>query len=471
MFLSRNGFAALFTLLFLAGCTHKNVFNPNGGYDLNQAFKHDIEQADAASQGQWWTVYKDETLNALIETAFDTNPNLSQIRARLDQATAISVQNRAPLFPTVTLDGSRSRTTRGSGQALGFFVTGSEFALQGAASYELDIWGGNTASFNSSKASEAAAQEDIYTSKITLSASIVEAWLTILSLHAQENLIRSQIDTNKTILSLQERRFELGGATALDILQQEEQLALSQASLPDIVSAKEQALNNLIVLIGQDARSDLSFEDTDFPAPLPIPDAGLPSDLLVNRPDVRSAWLRLISADWAVNAAYADRLPSFNLSSVLSARQRSLDGIFEAWLLDLAASVSLPLIDGGLRRGAVQQALGFTEEQYHAYRETVLGAVIDVENALVANTYQDERLRAVESQLNTSRQTLERAQSSYANGSATYLNVLTSLNNVQALEQLLQQERLTQSLERVALYRALGGRAWAKDDEVKRDAE
>lgn len=461
----------LFLMLVLSGCAHKGVFNTTGGYDLNAAFTHDIENAGVPSQTEWWTVYNNDALNTLIETAFLTNPNLSQIRARLDQAKAIKVQNRAPLFPTLTIDGSRSTTNSGSGQALGFFITGSEFALQGAASYELDIWGGNTASLNSSRASEDAAQEDIYAAKITLSASIVEAWLTILSLHAQERLIRSQIETNQKILSLQERRFELGGSTALDILQQEEQLALSQASLPDVVSAKEQAINNLVVLIGQDRRVDYAFDETSFPAPLTVPDAGLPSDLLANRPDVRAAWLRLISADWAVNAAYADRLPSFSLSSILSARQRVLDGIFDAWLLDLAASVSLPLIDGGLRRGAVQQALGFTDEQYHAYRETVLGAVIDVENALVANTYQDERLKAVENQLNASRQTLERAQFSYVNGSATYLNVLTSLNNVQALEQLLQQELLTQSLERVALYRALGGRSWARDESVDENDE
>ena len=200
-----------------------------------------------------------------------------------------------------------------------------------------------------------------------------------------------------------------------------------------------------------------------MPEPLPVPYAGIPSALLENRPDITAAWLRLRAARWAEKAAWANRLPHFDLSATYVTRAAKLDGLFSTWLLDIVAGITAPVFDGGDRKAQHAHQKALADERYHAYRETVLNAVIEVENALVRNLYQDEKRAALEKQLEASRKTLEQAQISYANGKSDYINVLNSLNNTQSLEQQIVREKLVQAKARVTLYRVLGGRHWAKD--------
>ncbi len=346
-------------------------------------------------------------------------------------------------------------TTRGDNK------TPSDYTVSGAAQYEIDFWQKNRAQAKADTLLENATYEDLLATHITLSANIVQRWLEVLSLKEQEALVRKQIDINRMVLDLQAKRFEMGTSTALDYLQQQEILAQSEAALPDIIAARKQSMNDLALLLGETPQNISPLETDTMPAPLPLPNSGLPSDLLSQRPDILAAWFRLLSADWAAQAAWANRLPSFTLSAAYSTSATSIANLFNVWLLDLAASVSAPLFDGGTRKYEQIRQEALADERYHAYRETVLSAINDVENALVANHQQDKKIKALEKQLTASRATLERAQISYANGSADYINVLNSLNNTQSLEQRLLSQKLTQAKARVSLHRALGGRSWA----------
>ncbi|PCI55880.1 MAG: hypothetical protein COB36_03525 [Alphaproteobacteria bacterium] len=450
--------AFIMLVFILSGCQHLPKYDQKSAVDLNHPYTAEVKTDGATSQPPanvgWWKLYADEELNTLMRQAFARNPDINQIRARLNQANAQVRQSQAARLPALNVTGGRS-TFQGDN------TPSSDYAVIGTASFELDLWGKNKANDAAAKLNAQASAEDLHTAHITLSASIVENWLDILSLLEQETLLRKQIKVNRTVLELQQKRFEMGSSSALSVLQQEEILAQSEAGLPDILSAEKQALNNLTLLVGDTPYKGLIISEKTSPEALPIPDTGLPSDLLKNRPDIIAAWLRLRSAQWASKAAWANRLPNFDLSATYTTGATALNSLFNTWLLDLAASVAAPVFDGGNRKAEQFRQEAIADERYHAYRETVLNAVIEVENALVRNMYQDQKIAALNNQLLASDKTLKQAQLSYTNGSSDYVNVLNSLNNTQSLVQQITREHLKQAKERVGLYRALGGRSWA----------
>lgn len=448
--------------ILLAGCMKTPERNMLNGFIFGEAYvsqsANTAEVSEeiwntAKSQAGWWTLYEDEELNTLMHYAFNNSPTLAQIRSRLAQAGAFTDQSKANLLPSI--DASVERSTQN-----GTNRNPSDFSVNGAASFEVDLWQKNRLEVKSDEFEEQATLEDLYAAHITLSASIVENWLEILSLLEQEDLIKKQIEVNQTVLDLQKKRFEMGAASALDILQQEETLAASESQLPDILSAKQQAANNIALLLGEFPQDGLRITKKAFPSALPLPDTGLPSDLLANRPDIIAAWLRILSSDWAAQAAWANRLPQFDISALFTSTATRIDTLFDSWLLDLAAGLSAPIFDGGAREAEQIRQEAIADERVHAYRETVLTAVNEVENALVRNVFTDRKIASLEKQLSASKRTLEQAQISYTNGDSGYINVLNSLNSSQALEQQILSAKLTQAQERVALYRALGGRSW-----------
>ncbi len=453
---------AIFCLLCLTGCLYKGperlrpFASIDTPYKAEQQSKVTEESYQEYMQRGWWTLYKDEELNKIIQLAFTNNPDLNQIRARLAQANASATKAKSTLLPSITVTGDRGTQNGDNAQ-------NSDFNLAGAASYEIDLWGENRSNKNATSLEFQASREDVYASAISLSAEIVENWLEILSLLEQESLLRNQIDLNETVLNLQEKRFEMGSSSALDILQQEEVLAQSESQLPDILSAQEQAANNIAILIGSTPYNGLKITEKPFPSILAIAPNGLPSDLITNRPDIQAAWMRLQSSDWAAKAAWADRLPSFNLSSSLSMNTNKIDGLFSSWLLDIALGLTAPVFDGQNRKAEQLRQEAVSDELFHAYRAVVLDAIIDVENSLVKNHYQDNKMTALKKQLQASKRTLEQAQLSYTNGDSDYINVLNSIKSTQSLEQSIVTEKLQQAKNRVQLYRALGGRNWAAE--------
>lgn len=442
--------------LALPGCMRVAERDAYAGLDLG-TYQSGPSEVIFWTQG-WWREYNDPALNALIARAFADSPNLNQMRARLVQAQASVRGARSGLFPTLSLSGERSKA---DGESDSTIDKGSDFSLSGAASFEIDLWGRNRANVRSARQEAEAQREEIYAAGITLAAEIVNVWLALLSLAKQERVVRKQIETNETVLSLQGRRFERGSAVALDVLQQEENLARSQALLPDILSAQRLAQNNLAVLVGLPPSASPPLPDRDIPHMVDIPPVGLPSDLLNDRPDVRAAWARVTSSDWAAYAAFADRLPRFSLSAAYSSNAGRIADLFENWLLNLVAGVSAPIVDGGARRAEMALQDARADEAFYAYQEVILQAVLDVENALVRNQFQDDKLTALRKQLNASYKTLEQSQFSYANGKSSYINVLSSLTSSQSLELQISQEALVQAQNRVSLHRALGGRSWA----------
>jgi NodT family efflux transporter outer membrane factor (OMF) lipoprotein len=409
-----------------------------------------------AETGKWWEALGNSELNGLVETALAANFDLEQAWARLRQAGAVVVQSSAGKYPTLDVTGDYKHTrsyTKGAGDGT---VTAETHAVGLEAGYELDLWGRIEAEAKGGELDYRASREDLNTSAMTVAGEVVSRWLEIQSQRRKERIIEQQIKTNQTYLELIELRFRNSISTALDVYQQRQNLAKVKALLPPVKSQEQLLLNELALLMGRPAGS-VTVADAEVPEPKALPGLGLPADLLANRPDVRSAGLSLSSADWAVAAARADRLPSLTLAGTGQFSGAQLGTIFDNWILTLAGAVAGPIFDGGYRKAEVDKARAVVDERLAAYKSTVYTAFKEVEDALAEEKWQKQYLDALSAQLEASRVSLREAVSRYSQGLDDYLPVLSALMSVQDLEVTMASERTNLMLYRVALYRALGG--------------
>lgn len=470
-----NKYFLLSPLILLCACTSVDMRDSGGGIeDLHQPYNAarntpplsnavaSVQQVDDAKNDGWWTIYEDDQLNALIQNALNNAPSIEQSRAKLEQAAAQARISSASLFPTLSV-GASGNQSNANGK------TDHDFSLSGAANYEIDLWGKNRAQSESNKLLAQSAQEDLRTAGITLSSEITQYWISILALQEEERVLKKQMTLNQTVLDLQKKRYEMGVATLLDYTQQDETVAATQSKMPDILNAREKAENALLILAGKNPSAPLSLSRESIPAPLPLPDAGLQSDLLENRPDIRAAFLDLQSADWAKHAAWAKRLPDFTIGVNTLTDASTINALFDSWILNFITEVTAPVLDGGARRAEQLRQAAIADERYHTYRAVVLNAVAEVEDALNENIFMEQKLFALDRQLNAARASMEQAQLSYSNGNQEYINVLSALNNVQSLELQMVTTKRDLALARIALYRALGGHSWMENYIVKKE--
>jgi NodT family efflux transporter outer membrane factor (OMF) lipoprotein len=409
-----------------------------------------------AETGKWWQALGNEELNGLVENALAANFDLEQAWARLRQAGASAVQSSAGKYPTLDATGDYRHTRSYTKGARGGTTTEETHSVGLEAGYELDLWGRIEAGARGGELDYRASREDLSASAMTVAGEVVSRWLEIQSQRRKERIIEEQIRTNQTYLELIELRFRNSISTALDVYQQRQNLAMVKALLPPVKSREQLLLNELALLMGKPAGA-VTVADAEVRTPEALPGLGLPADLLAHRPDVRSAGLALSSADWAVAAARADRLPSLTLAGTGQYTGDQLGTLFDNWILTLAGAVVGPIFDGGYRRAEVDKARAVVDERLAAYKSTVYTAFKEVEDALAEEKWQKQYLDALSTQLEASRVSLREAVSRYTQGLDDYLPVLSALMSVQDLEVTMVTERTNLMLYRVALYRALGG--------------
>jgi outer membrane protein TolC len=264
------------------------------------------------------------------------------------------------------------------------------------------------------------------------------------------------------LLELVELRFRNAMVSALDVYQQKQVLENVKAEIPLVEEREQLLLNELAVLLGKPAMTALNISRNEFPDLAPLPPTGLPADLLAVRPDIRAAGLDLQAADWQVAAARANRLPAISLTARARYGEGDLDVLFDNWLLSLAASLTAPILDGGRRAAEVDRTRAVVDERLAIYRNTVLEAVKEVEDALVSEAKQRKHIEGLYEVKAAASQALEEAGMRYRNGLNDYLPVLTQLLTVQGLERDLIRREAELIGTRIQLYRALGG-TWTED--------
>jgi len=443
-------------LLTVASCSpFKARARQSPAGELPPAFS--LYTAESEPAKRWWEEFNDPDLNALIMEMLSDNLTLKEAWARLNQVRALAVQAGAALYPDLTGTAGASYTHQRFGNGSRKTESDGTYFLGGVSSYELDLWGRIRSGRKSALLEASAAREDVSAAAMTLTAEVARRWVNIIAQRMQKRLLEHQLQTNLTFLELIELRFHMAMVSVLDVYQQKQVVEDIRAEIP-LVEAREQLLRHeLALLLGKPPRTVLNISRKELPEPVEIPATGLPADLLSYRPDLRAAGMRLWSADWEVAAARADRLPAISLTAQARYGEADMDLLFDNWFLSLAGNLTAPIFDGGRRAAEVDRRVAVVDAKLSEYRQTVLTAIKEVEDALVNETKQREHINGLEQVTATARKALKEAGNRYRKGLTDYLPVLTQLLKVQSLERELIRQQASLLGARISLYRSLGG--------------
>ncbi|MEQ8276098.1 MAG: efflux transporter outer membrane subunit [Deltaproteobacteria bacterium] len=423
----------------------------------------------SVAEGRWWSAFGDDALDDLEKRAFSHNLDLRRAFLRLERAMAVSDGANAAWWPTLDASGNISHSQRAfptgrnpDGSPIFGIVEQNSGQLQLAAGYELDVFGRIKSQTSAADFDVLASRYDVDAMAMSISAQVAEAWYQLVEQRAVLQLIDAQVEANDTYLELTEARFGEGLATALDVLQQRQQVAGAKAQRP-LVQARIQTLENqLAVLLGAPPKQvELAGQDA-FPELPPLPGIGVPAELVRRRPDVRAAEARVVAADYRVGAAIAARFPALRLDGSLGLQIFSIATFFDGIIRSLTASLLAPIFDGGRRAADVDAAEATLEDAVTAYGQTVLVAFQEVEDALAREKRQREYLVEIDRQADAAKKTLDEALNRYLAGLTEYLQVLTALRQFQQVEQ--QQLSAQRQLisYRIQLCRSLGG-SWMRE--------
>lgn len=413
----------------------------------------------AAAADRWWTAFEAPELDATIDEALDANPDLEAVWQRLVQARATVRREDALRWPDLTVgaDATWRRPEPPDGDTLGLGL---------ASSWELDLWGRIGAAVEAEELRARAGLADYRAAALTLAAEVARVWLGRIEARRQIALLDEQVATNATVLELIEARFAVGLVRRVDLLRQRQLVEATRTQRIE-VAARARVLDHLLaVLLGRSPTNAPDAPPAALPEPPPLPDAGVPAELLARRPDVVRARALLLAADRDVAAAVADRWPRLTLTGSLSTADDGADALFEDWLRSLSAGLVLPLVDAGERRAEVERREAAAAEALATWSRVALDALREVEDTLVLERAEGERSASLEAQLELADRALEQLRNEYLNGVGDYIDVLTALTEQQRLRREVVRARLTRLELRVALYRALAG-GFETDREVE----
>lgn len=403
---------------------------------------------------RWWQAFADETLARLIDQALESNLSLQSAWDRLEQARATARRAGADLYPS--LDGeARAAETRSREDG----VTGTRetYSLGIAAGYEVDLWGRIRSSRDAAALDARASAENLKTAALTLSAGVAATWYQLVEQYGQVRLLNEQLDINDKVLELITLQFRTGRVGIADVLQQRQLVESNRGEIAQVQARTQVLEHQLAILLGASPMQKMTPPEAEFGKLPPLPETGLPAELVRSRPDIRSAWLSLQAADHRTAAAVADRFPRLSLAAGLDTSGGEVRDLFDNWLTSLAANLVGPLFDGGQRRAEVVRTRAVAAEALHNYGQTVLDSLGEVEDALSREQWQKLYIASLDRQLELAEQAIERVRDRYINGAVDYQRVLDSLLSYQRL----QRTRLTALRElfefRIDLYRALGG--------------
>lgn len=405
--------------------------------------------------GPWWESLQSEELNTLIEISLEDNFSVQQAWARVKQSQAMATKTRADTYPQ--LDGSAGfANTRGQNDQ-GQETTSDDFTLGLSAAYEIDLWGRVQAEIAGSRAQADAAREDLNAAAFSLSGQVAESWVNLLDAKQQKAQLEEQLELNRKLLELVEMRFSTSKASALDVYQQQQTVKAIEGGLITIQATQDITLHQLAVLSGHPPTTDLHLVQSIFPGISAVPPTGLPTDLLYRRPDILAAEHRLHEATWEIAVARAERLPQFRLTGAFSYNSGLLETLLDTWVLRLAANLSGPIFDGGSGKAEVQRTRAVAEERLAAYRQTVLTAILEVENSLVREQQYRATRENIRQQIDLTKKAYREATYRYLNGLSDFLPVLREQLNL--ITNQLDFIRAGSNLltARIGLCKALGG--------------
>lgn len=442
---------------------------------------------------EWWRAFADPVLDEVVDVALASNFDLAEAVARVQQARETARLARAAIFPVVgaraSVDDFSSPTNAGIGaqlqelgleEALGDAADDftlperlglTTYALSADVAYELDFWGRARSEQLAAGADYLASESDLRAVRIGVLAETIAAYFEIVDLRQRIALARETAEVLLEREVVAATRYGRGLADSLDLYRVRQELRDTQAGLPQLENRLAAAEGRLAGLLGG-YREDLQALLADTPAPVPSAEpvpAGIPADLLLQRPDVRAANHRLEAAGYAIEARRAELLPSLSLSGTIGLQSADIAGLLNVhqWFTNLAANLLEPVFDGGRLRTRVALAEARFNELAAAYGRTVVTAVNEVEAALAGLANEGRRHAFLVSRREEAQATVDLRSARYASGIGGYADFLDALRALLNVESALAGAGRDLALARLAVHRALGG-AWVAPDGLAR---
>lgn len=405
-------------------------------------------------EASWWRSFHSPELNALIQTAQAQNLDIGIALERLAQAEALVRAAGAALSPDLTLtSGVANSGTLGSGSS------SDRINLGISSSYQLDFWGRSRAALTAAQANAQASAYDQEAVKQTVTAAVAAAYFQLLSSRQRIAIATNSLFVAREVLRIVEARVNSGASAPLALAQQRASVAGQDALLLALQAQERANLGTLAILIGKPVQGFQASGRTLAGLATPDVRPGLPSDLLLRRPDIRRAEALLAAAHANTEAARAALYPSISLSGSLGASSDAQSSLLSGGNVAYAIGASLveTIFDGGRRDASFDGALARRREALLEYRRTVISAFTEVDIALFAAVTQSARLRAIGIQVEQAAEAYRIAAARYnvgADSFQTLLDAQRSLNDAQSQSV---QATLDLLLARLALFTALGG--------------
>lgn len=455
------------TLAVLAGCSLIPAYERPAA-PVPTTFPGDPAQPSGASANAvaWTDYFTDPRLHKLIETALANNRDLRVSALNIEQARAQFGIQRAALFPAVNLSasGSRSSPNPFAGFVQGAGSVSSSYSVGlGITAWEIDLFGRIASLKDAALASFLAAEESRKAAQISLIGAVATGWLTLLADDELLELTRQTLGSREESVRLIKLRWDNGVASEIDF-----QLANSLMETARAAYAQQQRLrmqdeNALALLLGAplppEAMAGGDAGKLDGVQPMPELPAGLPSDLLVERPDIRAAEQQLIGANANIGAARAAFFPRISLTTSIGTASSQLSGLFDsgskAW--SFAPQFTLPIFDAGRNQASLEASRAAREIAVAQYAKSIQTAFREVADALAGRATLGEQLRAQRAQAEAEGVRFRLSDLRYRNGIASALDLLDAQRSLFTAQQAAVQTRLAQLQNQVTLYKVLGG--------------
>jgi multidrug efflux system outer membrane protein len=447
---------ACFCLLLIAGCLVGPNYKPSGAdtpksWSAAQQYLNDTEPNFVG----WWKQFQDPMLASLIQRAMTSNLDLKTAQSRIRQSRASLWFSEGGLWPTVDASASASRSRTSAGVKSNLYHAGLD------AGWEMDLFGAQRRDIEAARADVQTAVEDLRDVWVTLTSEIALNYISLRGYQQEIVILKKNLTAQQKTADLTRKRLGAGFVGSLDVANAETQVANTAAQLPLLELSVQQTIHNLGILLGAEPSALLNELNTEAAipsAPTRI-NIGIPSELLRRRPDIRKAESQIHSATALIGVAEADLYPKFTLSGSLGFQNQHADKLanWNRRIWSVGPSASWNIFDAGRVRANIESQKAIQEQSLLAYQQTVLTALQEAQDALVALTKEQEHRDVLQKAVESSRKSVNLATQLYTEGETDFLNVLTAQRSLYSSEDALVNSNRTVSTNLVALYKALGG--------------
>lgn len=454
---------SLLLLLFLSSAISAQHADHYLDTPLPQAWEEggEVFRQTLPVDDQWWKSFGDTTLDSLISIAVDRNYSVLTAIDRMNMAKAGLRMERSGFFPTVGINAGWTRQQTSGNTSELPQSTQHYYDVSANMSWELDIFGSIRQRVKAQKETFAASKEEYTAVMVSLSAQVASSYIQLRELQQELKVVERNCASQAAVLKITEVRYNTGLVSKLDVAQAKSVYFNTKASIPQLESGINQYITSLAVLLGtysQEIRPVLERvgELPDYMEPISI---GIPADLLMRRPDIRSAEHQINAQAASLGASKSDWLPQVFIKGSVGYASKDFKDLtkHKSFTYEIAPALSWTIFSGGKLVNATKSARAQLDEAIDQFNQTVLTAVQETDNAMTAYRSSIKQIVALREVRNQGQETLTLSLDLYKQGLTPFQNVLDAQRSLLSYENQLVQARGNSLLQLIALYQALGG--------------